>query len=768
MGLSRILLSCILCAYAASALAQTAPPVDAAAKGDPFFGGCTRSTQWQFEQISANHLRLTGQVQVECPQMAFFADVVDMYTDPELRIVATGNVVFTNPEGRIAAERVEFSVDKGVGTFHMASGIMSLGEEVDRAQFGNQEPEVYFYGETIEKLDQRKYRLTRGGFTTCVQPTPRWEITSKSVVITLDDYAIARNTVLRVKGVPLMYLPLLYYPIKEEDRATGFLLPTYGTSTLRGQALSNGFFWAISQSQDATFVHDWFTNVGQGAGAEYRYVASSNSYGNFRFYRLAQQQAEFRQNGQVSRLPAETSYRVNAAGNQMLGTSIRVHERVDYTTSIVTQQLYQQNLYQASNATRTVEAGLSGTWGSLSASAFYQRTETFTGSNTSQLYGNTPQFTAAIAPTRVFGLPVYASLNNDFSYLPFRRINNGTVENDKSLARLDVAPAMRAALSRLSFLTLNTSVSYRTTYYSRSGDSQGAVTTTPLTRRYLMMRSDVIGPVLSKIWDTPDSGFSERMKHLIEPTFALEYVPPISNASHVLTLANSSDVIPGDTARLTYGVNNRFLYRPRTTGGSGGSSAVQFLTVGVQQTYYVTNKASLNDTQYMSTLYRSRSVDLSDVAVNVKVTPSPALESTTRLEYDVHGQGMHVITTGGTTQFGAGSTTVNYSRQRRTRTTKPESSMTWSNSLRLLQGRATGAYSLTWDIGRAGILNQSIGLSYLAQCCGIQAEFQKFKFPQSRSDFPIPSDRRFNISFVLAGIGNFSNFLGAFGGLMGS
>ena len=77
--------------------------------------------------------------------------------------------------------------------------------------------------------------------------------------------------------------------------------------------------------------------------------------------------------------------------------------------------------------------------------------------------------------------------------------------------------------------------------------------------------------------------------------------------------------------------------------------------------------------------------------------------------------------------------------------------MTWSNSLRFLQGRATGAYSLTWDIGRAGILNQSIGMTYLAQCCGIQAEFQKFNFPQSRSDFPIPSDRRFNVSFVLAG-----------------
>jgi hypothetical protein len=41
-------------------------------------------------------------------------------------------------------------------------------------QFGNQDPDVYFYGDMIEKISARSYRLTRGGFTTCVQPTPRW------------------------------------------------------------------------------------------------------------------------------------------------------------------------------------------------------------------------------------------------------------------------------------------------------------------------------------------------------------------------------------------------------------------------------------------------------------------------------------------------------------------------------------------------------------------------------------------------------------------
>jgi hypothetical protein len=254
------------------------------------------------------------------------------------------------------------------------------------------------------------------------------------------------------------------------------------------------------------------------------------------------------------------------------------------------------------------------------------------------------------------------------------------------------------------------------------------------------------------------------MKHLIEPTFALEFIPAIDNVDRVLTLSDSSDVIRGDSTRLTYGLNNRLLYRARTTDGSAGTT-IQFLTIGVQQTYYVTDRASLNDTQYVSSSFRSRSVDLSDVGLNIKVTPGPRLDSTTRFEYDVHGEGLHVITTQGTAQFGASSTTINYSRYRRRPAADADSSMTWSSSLNLLQGQARGAYALTWDIGRGNILNQSIAMTYLAQCCGIQAEFQKFRLT---SGAPIGSDRRFNVSFVLAGLGTFSNFFGAFGGLTGS
>ena len=84
-----------------------------------------------------------------------------------------------------------------------------------------QDTVVYFFGEKIEKIGPKKYKITNGGFSTCVQPTPRWDLNAGTVILNIDHYTLLKQAVLRVKGVPVFYLPMLYYPTKREDRATG-------------------------------------------------------------------------------------------------------------------------------------------------------------------------------------------------------------------------------------------------------------------------------------------------------------------------------------------------------------------------------------------------------------------------------------------------------------------------------------------------------------------------------------------------------------------
>ena len=723
------------------------------------------------QELDGNRIRFIGNVELQPPNsmVKFSADVVDVFYDQN-RLEARGNVVFAEPDGRIAAERVEFDLGKGTGIFYDASGIMAMGKYANQRQFAGQDPDVYFYGEKIEKLPERKYRITKGAFTTCVQPTPRWELTSSSVSITLDDYAIAKSTVLRVKGIPLLYLPLVYYPLQQNERATGFLLPTYGRSTYGGQRISNGFFWAMGRSRDFTAMHDWYTRGGQGYGGEYRYVEDAQSSGTMKVYRFLRQDTSYDSNGTSVVLPGQDSFQVQAAVNHRLTQQLRARARVDYFSDILTQQLYHQDIYQATQSRRTIDGSVSGTFGRLSTSAQYSRNEYLSGATSSTVYGSTPRLSASIAPQMLFGTQIYASANTEYAYIPNRSMSQDTttgqwnVLSDSSVGKWDLAPSIRIPLSRLTYLSANTSASYRSTFYSRSLDSTNTLTSANLLRQYVTVRTELIGPVLTKIWDTPESSRTERMKHVIEPAFAVDYNTEFANQSRVPNTNDLADRIVGGAARMTYGVTNRLFYRGRPAENASKGITREFMTIGVQQTYYTEPLASIYDTNYVSG--HPKQVSLSPIAITTRFSPTFNFDTNARVEYDVNGNGMQTLSTGATINTLKGSGNLTFSRSRPSPSDQPSSFLTGSTGLRLRDGKVTSQYVMSWDVARGYIVNQTIATSYMAQCCGIQAEFQNFNYqPNSGlTSFGLPADRRFNLSIVLAGLGSISNFFGAFGG----
>src|SRR5260370_16246249 len=111
---------------------------------------------------------------------------------------------------------------------------------------------------------------------------------ANSVTLTLEKRAVLTIMVLKVKDVPVFYMPAMYYPINKEDRATGFLIPIYGSSTIKGQTIENAFFWAINRSQDASFYHSFYSKTGQSFGSQYRYVQNGGSSRTVEFVTLRQ------------------------------------------------------------------------------------------------------------------------------------------------------------------------------------------------------------------------------------------------------------------------------------------------------------------------------------------------------------------------------------------------------------------------------------------------------------------------------------------------
>ncbi len=730
--------------------------------------------QFSLERIDADRVRLQRDVEIEgeagSPNAGqkFFADDLQLNIRTG-ELIASGNVVFQTPTAQISADSVVFNTKTKMGTFTTASGIASLGEErgnENRSMFGALEPDVYFYGNEIEKVGTDKYRIRKGGFTTCVQPTPRWEIVSGSATVNLDDYVVLRNAVIQVKDVPVFYLPLLYYPIQEDDRATGFLMPQWGTSLAMGNTIGNAFFWAINRSQDATFFHDWMFSRGNGVGAEYRYVLAPQAQGDLRYYWLDENEAIV--NGQTRNPRQSTKITGNLSQNLPFGLSAR--GRVDYFTDVTVQQTYNHDFLNISQSNRTIDGGISGSWRNLSINTAYNRTETFFGEDDSRLSGRAPGFIGSLSGVRIWKLPVFATVNAEAARVLYVE-NNGESSLDSGLDKADFKPSLRAALSTLPYLQVNATAAYRTTYYSESLDADKNQVEAPITRNYGEFGVEMVGPVFSRVFN-PQNAMADRMKHVIEPNVSVQRRTTIENQDLIPTRAGAYDIIVGGTTQVSYGLTNRLLVRKEVEGQPSAGAPREFLNVSLRQTYYTDETASKVDTSYgYGYGYRAPNA-YSPIALNARATPTTLRAVDVRAEYDPvpaddDDPKLLGMSLNGTWRSENADITSGWTRQAYAsvdRVVPPSNLLNAAAVLRFAGSKYGGNVAYNYDFGRSLLLNQRYVAFYNAQCCGISFEYQSVNFPSGDPRFPVPKDRRFNISFTLAGVGSFSNLLGAFGG----
>ena len=84
-------------------------------------------------------------------------------------------------------------------------------------------------------------------------------------------------------------------------------------------------------------------------------------------------------------------------------------------------------------------------------------------------------------------------------------------------------------------------------------------------RRVYQAGMNLVGPKLSRVFDTPGSDFSPQFKNTIEPTLRYSYFSKVEDPLNVI-LFDDIDTLTGNTNRLTYGLVTR-LYAKRPAGG---------------------------------------------------------------------------------------------------------------------------------------------------------------------------------------------------------
>jgi LPS-assembly protein len=126
--------------------------------------------------------------------------------------------------------------------------------------------------------------MHHGFVTDCKLPKPWWIFQAPLFDIIPGDRAIGRNTIFRLKRVPIFYLPYFYRPLGKNPRQSGFLTPNIGHSTLFGYMVGLGYYWAISPSYDMTAIVHYFTLRGPALSYNFRGKPSQNTDFAVRLY----------------------------------------------------------------------------------------------------------------------------------------------------------------------------------------------------------------------------------------------------------------------------------------------------------------------------------------------------------------------------------------------------------------------------------------------------------------------------------------------------
>ncbi len=321
---------------------------------------------------------------------------------------------------------------------------------------------------------------------------------------------------------------------------------------------------------------------------------------------------------------------------------------------------------------------------------------------------------------------------------------------------------------------MNSSLAWRETFYTRSLDpvEPGVVVNDNLNRQYFTMQAQAVGPVFNRVWNTPDNGYAEKFKHTIEPVFTVQRTSAIDEEL-------ASRIVPTDASDYTVGGNDKPELRhqqPLLRQAQGGSRDGErrpgvpdrlALAVLLHEQRGVAVRRQLSDRHRE----RRRATSRPSGSMSVRSRPSAprarfARSSTAATSSCVRCPSNSTYSWTGRLQTSVGWT-KKFLIENLPGFDNPDALDNYVNlstNAQTRDNRFGGRYVLYYDILRSTMQQQRFSWFYNAQCCGLGLEYQIYSLGALGSP-GASTDRRFFLSFTLAGLGNFSPFNGALNGI---
>lgn len=243
-------------------------------------------------------LKASPQLQEDIPNasrgnLPTFISGERLFGRPDLETVIEGHAELRRADMVIKADRLEYDQPtdrakaQGQVRINRAGNVYEgplMEITVDAFEGFFTSPRYYFlkndsHGEAVKVdfIDDQRAVIHNATLTTCRRlPGPSWmpDWILRATTLSMDneeDIGTAEGAVLSFKGVPLLPIPNMSFPLSEA-RKSGFMPPTLELDNVNGAVVAVPYYWNIAPNRDATLTPTVMSKRGLNLGSEFRYL----------------------------------------------------------------------------------------------------------------------------------------------------------------------------------------------------------------------------------------------------------------------------------------------------------------------------------------------------------------------------------------------------------------------------------------------------------------------------------------------------------------
>ena len=630
-------------------------------------------------------------------------------------VVAEGEVILDQGPRRMTGTRLEFNLDSRTGRME------------DARVFAD--PDVYFWGSEVEMREDDVYTVKDGVVTSCQKENPGWSFRTSNARIKVEGFARMRNTTMRVKKMPVFYLPYMVMPAKS-DRAAGFLFPNFGTSQQRGSYLGLAWFQPFGPSYDTTLYLDLYSEQYTGFGTEVRYLPSETSSGRLEAYAIDDPTAE------------ETRWKVawdHTSSDLPLGFRgvIRIRDFSDFNFFRDFERDFNNQSIRRIEST----GFLSGSWGAHSLNILVNENEAFYRGGGNVVARQLPEVEYRLRSQQIGSLPLYLDLISSINYISIQR---GEIL-DESYSRADLYPQLTAALSTLPWLSVSVTAGERITWYEDTLTAEGQFGDGSRTRTFPTANARIVGPSFSRVFEKGLGRFA-KFKHIFEPQWAYFYVGEYDERNRIPRFDEIEDVRP--TNVWGYSMVNRLLAKPEDEDRDGGPREIMSFTVS--------QGFSLDDDVPLQAS-RDFTVTSQEGPLRAELRFNPSRTVSLQAEANYSTLFSNLSSTSLSTSFGVGRHGFGvswYTRYDAETGNDLSDQARVSANFEILPQRLTYGTQVSYDIFNDFVQSSRHALVWNGQCWGMRLEYAEFNRVGRPSDYDV------RIALSLKNVGTFLDLTG--------